>query len=687
MSISQNNRLIQISASFISNDAIATDLQATEAFSEPFFINVTLLSENQSLSSQDVIGQKCSITLNYDSSDNPRAFHGRVMAMALGNLEGELRRYTLRLAPGVWFANHSRRYRIFENKTAPEIIKEVIAGYDVFCALKDKTSATYLKREYCVQYDETDFAFISRLMEEEGIGYYFEHAKDSHTQILCDSTSGYTDCAEKTVRLNVGSDMDPTARILDWQREFQFHTGAVEMIDYNHNTPKNVYKQNVPTRSKFAQKPGEHLLGEFAGYNFQLKSAPDHDFDVNANKQLAQVRMEALEAAHDIARGAGYCGAFLPGARFKLDHHIASEANTYVITQVRHSASNRNDENATYSNQFSCIPDSVVFRPPQKTVKQRMRGPLSAVVTQLNASESKADADPHRMVKVKFPWSDPANSCWLRVAQLYAGAGWGSSFVPRINQEVLVDFLNGDPDRPVVVGALYNKDNQGPGYTSTQSGIKTASSKFNELRFDDKQDNEEIYVEAGKNYNFLIHNDETGSILANQTLTVSKNRTMTIKEGDESKTLEKGSQTLTVNKDQTSTIGGNQSDSVGGDAARSVGGKQSISIGSDLSEDVGGKQTLSVGADQTISVSGKQAVSVTGAVTQESSQSMTLKAAQSITLQANMSIELKVGGNSIKIDQTGVTITGTMVKINGNAMTEVKAGGMLKMQGGIVMIN
>lgn len=655
MSISQNNRLIQISASFISNDAIATDLQATEAFSEPFFINVTLLSENQSLSSQDVIGQKCSITLNYNSSDNPRAFHGRVMAMALGNLEGELRRYTLRLAPGIWFANHSRRYRIFENMTALEIIKEVIAGYGDFCALKDKTTATYLKREYCVQYDETDFAFVSRLMEEEGIGYYFEHAKDSHTQILCDSTSGYTDCTEKTVRLNVGSDLDPTACILDWQREFQFHTGTVEMIDYNHNTPKNLYKQSVPTRSKFAQKPGEHRLDEFAGYNFQLKSAPDHDFDVKANKQLAQVRMEALEAAHDIARGSGYCGGFFPGARFKLEHHIASEANTYVITQVRHSASNRNDDNATYSNQFSCIPDSVVFRPPQKTVKQRMRGPLSAVVTQLNASESKADADPHRMVKVKFPWSDPANSCWLRVAQLYAGAGWGSSFVPRINQEVLVDFLNGDPDRPVVVGALYNKDNQGPDYTSTQSGIKTASSKFNELRFDDKQGHEEIYIEAGKNYNFLIHNDETGNILANQTLTVTKNRTITIKEGDESKTLEQGSQTLTVNKDQTNTIGGNQS--------------------------------LSVGADQDISVSGNQAVSVAGTITQESKQSMTLKAAQSITLQANMSIELKVGGNSIKIDQTGVTITGTMVKINGNAMTEVKAGGMLKLQGGIVMIN
>lgn len=679
MSISQSDRLIQISASFVSNDTIATDLHGTEAFSEPFSIDVTVLSENQNFSSKDVIGQKCAITLNHQPDEEPRAFHGRVMAISMGGLEGNLRRYTLRLAPGFWFTSHARRQRIFENKSALDIIKEILNGYGDFCPFENKTTATYLKREYCVQYGETDFAFVSRLMEEEGIGYYFVHAKEKHTLVLCDSTSGYTDCAEKTVRLNVGSDMDPTARVLDWQRELQYHANGIELLDYNHNTPKNFYKQTVSTKNSFAQKPGENTLQDFGGFNFTLKSAPDHDLDVNTNKQLTQVRMESLEAAHDVANGSSYCGSFFAGGRFKLDHHIASEANTYVITQVRHAASNRNDEAASYHNQFTCIPDKVVFRPAQKILKNRMSGPLTAVVTQLNASESKADADPHRMVKVKFPWADSANSCWLRVAQLYAGAGWGASFVPRINQEVLVDFLNGDPDRPLVIGALYNKDNQGPAYTSTQSGIKTASSKFNELRFDDKKDNEEIYVEAGKNYNFLVHNDETGEILNNQVLNVTKNRTLTIKDGDEKKTLSSGSQVLNVKKDQTNTIEGKQSETIGGDATLDVGGKQTVTIGGDQKEDVGGKQTISVTGDHSLSVTGAQKVKVTGAIKQTSSQS--------ITLQANMSIELKVGGNSIKIDPSGVTITGTMVKINGSAMTEVKGGGMLKMQGGLVMIN
>jgi type VI secretion system secreted protein VgrG len=695
MSISQSNRLIQISASFVRNDTIATDLHVTEAFSEPYFIYVTVLSENQAFKSQDVIGQKCGVTLNFNADAEPREFHGRVMALSLGGLEGNLRRYTLRLAPGFWFTRQARRHRIFENKTALDIIKQVLNGYGDFCTFENKTTATYVAREYCVQFGETDFDFLTRLMEEEGIGYYFVHAKEKHTLVLCDSTSGYTDCAEKVVRLNVGSDMDPTARVLDWQRELQYHSAGIELTDYNHNTPKNVYKQTVSTKNTFAQKPGENVLQDFGGYNFTLKSAPDHDFDVNTNKQLTQVRMEALEAAHDVAHGSSYCGSFFAGGRFKLDHHIASEANTYVITQVRHAASNRNDESASYHNQFSCIPDKVVFRPQQKTLKNCMRGPLTAVVTDLWASESKADADPHRMVKVKFPWLDSANSCWLRVAQLYAGAGWGASFVPRIGQEVMVDFINGDPDRPLVVGALYNKDNQGPAYTSTQSGIKTASSKFNELRFDDKKDNEEIYVEAGKNYNFLIHNDETGNILNNQVLSVTQNRTVTIKEGDEKKTLEKGNQVLVVKENQDVSIGADHKETIGGNETLTIAGNQTQAIDGDQSEEVGGKQTISIGGDHTLDVSGKQDVTISGAqkvtvsgnVKHESQGSMTLKAAQSITLQANTAIELKVGGNSIKIDPSGVTITGTMVKINGSAMTEVKGGGMLKMQGGLVMIN
>lgn len=613
MSISQNNRLIRISASFAADDTFATELHVSEAFSEPFFINLTVLSAHQDLSSEKVIGQKCSVSLHYNPDNEPRHFHGRVLAMTLGNLEGTLRQYNLQLTSGFWFARHSRRQRIFENMKAIDIIQQTLADYGDACPFENKTSGTYLKREYCVQYDESDFDFLVRLMAEEGISYHFRHSADRHVMVLCDSTSGYGDCDEREVRLNVGSDMAPDARVLSWQRNLHYHASGVEMADYCHNTPKNFHAQSLASHSTFAQTLGPGKLKDFHGFNFTLKSAPDHDFDVADNKKLNQIRMESLETGHEIASGDSYCGSFFAGGRFKLQHPIGSETGSYVLTRVQHVASNRNDEAAVYQNHFTCIPDKRVFRPPQSNCKHHVRGPHSAVVVNLNASESKDDADPHRMVKVKFPWADQANSCWLRVAQLYAGPSWGASFVPRIGQEVLVDFINGDPDRPLVVGALYNKDNKGPAYTSTQSGIKTESSHFNELRFDDKDGAEEVYLEAGKDFNFLVNNDETGTILNNQV--------------------------LEVKKDRKATIGG------------------------DCTQDV------------------------TGNISQSAQQSIKVKAGQSISLQANVSIELKVGGNSIKIDQSGVTISGTLVKVNGDAMTEVKGGGMLKLQGGLVMVN
>jgi len=679
MSISQDNRLIQISASFIKHDAIAIRLQATESFSEPFVIEVDVLSTNQELSSSDVIGQKCCVTLNYESEDNPRLFHGRVNGLKLGDIEGDMRHYSLRLVPGFWFATQSRHHRIYENKSAKDIITEVLKSFGDFSPVSIKTSATYQTREYCVQFGETDFEFVSRLMQEEGIGYYFTHDSSAHTMVLCDGTSGYTDCLDKDVKFSEGSDMAANAKMLTWNRELQYHAGSFELSDYNHDTPKNFYKQNVSTTHKFAQQPSEKTLQDFAGFNFVEKSTAVHDFTVSDNKQLTQTRLESLETGHDVAQGTSVCGGFFPGGRFKLTHHIKSESGSYVVTRVQHSASNSNDNAGQYGNSFSCIPDKVVFRPPQTIVKNVMRGPLTAKVVQLNASDSKTDADPHRMIKAEFPWDSKGKSCWLRVAQSYAGASWGASFVPRLNQEVLVEFLNGDPDRPLVVGALYNKDNQGPAYTSTQSGFKTASDKFNELRFDDKSGSEEIYIEAGKDYNFMVHHDQVGEVQNDQKLTVKNNRDVTITDGNETKKLGKGNQTLEV--------AGNRETTVKGDHTESVKGKQTIGVDGDQKSTIKGNQEADVTGNQTNKVTGKQSSDVTGAIDLESKQSITGKATQSITLQANMSIELKVGGNSIKIDPSGVTITGTMVKINGNAMTEVKGGGMLKMQGGLVMIN
>lgn len=651
MSLSQDNRLIEIKASFLSGEVIATDFHATEKMSAPFSMEVSVLCDDLNLSSKDVIGQKCSITLYPEGSDSPRYFHGRVSNFLLGDISGKDRTYRLRLVPGFWFLNQSSQHRIFEEMSAKDIINSILSEHGAFCSFEDNTSASFQTRQYVVQYGETDFQFVSRLMEEEGIYYYFKYTSSDHTMVLGDDTSAYHDCAEDDVKFNVGSDFDEKAKIMSWSRELQYHAGAFEQTDYSHETPKNFYKQNIATKNKFAQSPSQKSLAEFSRFT----QGSEYSYDVGNNKRLTQICLESLEAGHDVAQGNGICGSFTTGGRFNLEHHIKSECQQYVITEVQHSARDDMDSDSSYSNQFRCIPAKVGFRPPQVNTKNIMRGPLNAKVVELMSSESKEDADPNRMVKVQFPWSNPSNSCWLRVVQSYAGAGWGASFVPRLEQEVLVDFISGDPDRPLVIGALYNKDNQGPKYTTTQSGFKTQASQFNELRFDDKKDAEEIYVEAGKDYNYIVHNDETGTIENDQKLTVIQNRTITISEGDESKTLDSGNQTLSVAGNQTNSVDGNQETTVKG--------------------------------NQKDTVKGSQTIAVTGSIKESSKASIESKATQSIKLQANTSIELKVGGNSIKIDQTGVTIKGTMVKIEGSAMTEVKSSGILKMQGSLVQIN
>jgi len=681
MATSKDKRTLEVTASFITGEDIAIDFQGVEALSQPFNLSVTFLSKNHGLGSKDVIGQYCTVYLKHHNPSTPRCFNGRVNGFSLGEIEGEYRRYNLRLVPGIWFATQTRQYRIYEGKSAKDIINSVLGSYGAFCRLKDNTSKANFVREYCVQYGESDFDFVSRLMEEEGVFYYFTHTESDHTMVLCDGTNGYIDCFDKDVKLNVGSDRDDDAKVMSWHREMNYHAGSLEMSDYSHTTPKNFYEQSLKTKHGFGQNPANNTVQTFSEFTYQAGENPkaDHNFTTDNNKHLCEVRLESLEAAHDIARGSGYSEHFAPGQRFNLSHHLKSEAGSYVLTKVQHSLQTTNENAEAYRNSFTCIPSSVVYRSPVTRAKQVMRGPLTAKVVELNASASKDDADPHRMIKVEFPWSVGSQSCWLRVAQAYAGAGWGGSFVPQLNQEVLVEFINGDPDRPVVVGALYNKDNQGPAYTSTQSGFKTAAAKFNELRFDDKKDAEEVYLEAGKNYNYIVHFDETGTVENNQTLTVTKDRTITISEGNESKTLSEGSQTLDVAKDRTTSVGGDDKEDVKGNQDVNVTGNQTHKVKGDQTHQVTGKQTHKITGDQTCKVTGKQTMDVTGAILN--------KSAQKITLQANMSIELKVGGNSIKIDPSGVTITGTMVKINGSAMTEVKGGGMLKMQGGLVMIN
>lgn len=629
---SQDSRLIRIKASFVGANSAATDFQFSESISSLFLGSLVFKSPKLGLTSKDVIGQGVTVSLYYLGEDKPRHFHARVNSMQLGDLDGEVREYRLSLVPGMWFMSQANHHRIFENKTSVDIVKEIIASYGDFCPFEMKTEASYVKREYTVQFGETDFDFVARLLAEEGISYYFTHTDAKHLLVMTDATSGYENCEEYSIAYsNGGNDASPEANIHRWQRSLNYHPDSVEMIDYNHNAPTNLYKQKMKTSNKFAQQPSKKQIEDIGAYGFMVKGEGKHDFEASHNKLVTQRRLESYESDHDQAQGCSDAVSFVAGGRFELKHPAASEEKEYILTSVEHIASDGNDQETRYENSFDCIPSNVTPRPDYKHAKNVMRGPLTAKVVELKASQSSSNVDPYRLIKVAFPWDSKYNSCWLRVVQSYAGSNWGASFVPRLDQEVLIEFIGGDPDRPLVVGALYNKDNEGPQYSVTQSGYKTASKQFNELRFDDKSGKEEIYVEAGKDYNFLIHNNQEGNIKNDQTVTIDKNRSITVAEGNETKKISKGNQNI--------TIGGNQS------------------------------------------------TSVKGSIKTDTKDSAQLTAAKSITIKANQSIELKVGGSSIKIDPTGITLKAVKIQAKASAMADIKASGMVKIKGGITLIN
>lgn len=659
----------------------------------------------QALQSQDVIGQKVSVRLHPQGVSQPHYLHGRVNRLVLLDAtDNGVRRYRITLVPGLWFLSQAGTNRIFENQTSLEIVQAVIGPYGVFCPLQLKISKQYLKREYCVQFNETDLAFVQRLLVEDGINYYFIHGETDHTLVLTDHGAGFCDCEESRVVARGLSRLEGSAgvAILDWQRALQYHPQACEQLDYNQDTPKNFYAQHIPTTSGFSQVPAVGSVQHYGGYNFKTGSNSCHDFEVGYNKLLTQHRMEALEAHHNTAEGVSNCTSFRSGGRFELVHSAASESGQYLLISLQHQASNSVEGGVDqYQNSFQCIPASIPMRPQQQPSKRQMPGPQMAKVMTLSSSASSADADPQRMIRVQFPWDSEHNSCKLRVLQSYAGSGWGASFVPREGQEVLVDFINGDPDRPIVVGAMYNKDNQGPKYTSTQSGWLTQSGNANELRFDDKGGAEEVYLKAGKDWNYVVANNETGQVQNAQSLTVSNTRTLSVG-SDESKTVG-ANQSETVASNQTISIGQNQSLSVGNNKSEmvainsaetigvakelTIGGLYQVTVGGAMNETVAGIKAEEVGASRNVMValnmSEKVGKNLSISVGDNSTHS-----AKKILISAEDELVIKVGKASLVMKKDGtIILDGKDIQLKGSGKINVKASSDVVIKGSKVGVN
>jgi type VI secretion system secreted protein VgrG len=641
--ITQENRFIAITDFSLGKDTfIITSISGTEHISGLFEYELELYSSNHRISPDKIVGKSATVTIQ---NEHKRCFNGVISSFTFGEVgPHNYRRYRMTMVPWLWLLTKTQNCRIFQEKTTKQIVTEVFSALEFvdfeFKAAGGKT------REYCVQYHESDFNFVSRLLEEEGIAYYFRHSENKHTLVLVDQSNAYEEVAETNLEYSKGN--MPNTQIKRWEHIYKFKKGKWTLNDYNFMEPQKNLRSSTKSSKTFTNN------GAYEHYEYAAL------YDYASGADLVKIRLEAEETLRDVVEGASDCSSFYAGGKFKLaKHDTAAEKNSYILIGVRHFAADASffsgqEGQPEYSNEFICIPANVHFRPQPLHEKPLMKGPQSAIVVGPPGEEIYIDKQCR--IKVKFYWdrteNNGNNTCFIRVVQSWAGNQWGTSFIPRIDQEVIVNFLDGDPDRPLVTGCVYNGWNKPVYESGTQSGIKTRSTKggtpqnFNELRFEDKKGSEQIYLHAEKDFDTHVENNQKLTVEANRSKTVGKNETYEIKEN------------------RTKTIGGNQDESIRTDMKFSVGQNITIEIGGDHKETVGKNMTIQVQKDLSESVSGKY----TEKVTKEYSLS-----AKTITLQADDQITLKTGSASIVMKKNGdITLSGKNINVKGSGNVVLK---------------
>ena len=653
---SQDHRLIAVDTPLGKDVLLLQEITGIEGISSLFSYELNLLAyENDSIVFKDIVGQKVTITLNLPDG-TPRYINGYVSRFTQGGTDARLfTHYHAQVVPWLWFLTRQADCRIFQNLAVPDIISQVFNLFD-FKDFRLSLKGSYPQLEYCVQYRETSFNFVSRLMEEFGIFYYFDHSTEGkHTMVLADQSSTLPACPSSPVSYDtqVGGLEDPEV-ISNWHVGQEVRTGKYTVTDYNFITPSTSLLANDPT-----------VVDLSASHPLELFDYPGLHTNKDQGDTVAKVRMQEEEAGYMVVSAEGNCRGLMSGYSFELKNHYRGDQNTnYVVTEVRHFASAGQTYTTagtqggeTYSNHLTCIPASVTYRPPRITPKPFVQGPQPALV--VGKAGEEIWVDKYGRVIVQFYWDrlgqkNENSSCWIRASQPWAGGNWGAMWIPRIGQEVLVSFLEGDPDRPVITGRVYNA-NQMPPYTlpdyQTRSTFMSRSSKgggssnYNELRFEDLKGQEQIFMNAEMDMDLRVEKDSREFIGANRHLIVTTNQVEQIQTDKH----------LHVKGNHFEAIDGNMSLNVTGNQMESVTGNKSLAVTGNQSESVTGNLSLAVTGQQ-------QDTSMSYAM--KTDTTIHLNAGVSAVIEAGVDLTLKVGSNFIDINPAGVFITGTMVFIN-----------------------
>jgi type VI secretion system secreted protein VgrG len=612
--------------SLVEDELRVTGFSGTEGISELFHFHVDVCSDRSDIALEEIVGKGA--VLEISGAHGSRFVNAIVRRFEACGQSTNVYHYAADLVPVHWLLTRRYKSRIFQehncsDMTVPGIIKKVLEDAGIPEAnYRFALQGSYEKREYVVQYREPEMDFISRLMEEEGIFYFFEHAADGHKMVFGDSTVAHA----ATPNESQFAFREKTGMVTEASQEFIYHlrdrqeiqTGAVALDDYNFQQP--------PQELMATSTADQYTSLEYYDYpgRYVAKSVGDH---------YAQVRLEEFQWQRHTYQMSTAVRALLPGFKFELKEHPTEALNQeYVVTRLTHRAyqpQSAQDEASVgrgmeYNAEVQTIPANVPYRPRRVTPKPVVHGSQTALV--VGPSGEEIWPDKYGRVKVHFHWDregqhDENASRWIRVNQGLAGGQYGMMFLPRVGQEVVVDFLEGDPDRPLITGRVYNNDNMPP-YTlpdeKTKSTIKTHSSKggggTNEIRFEDAKDSEQILVYAQKDLHVRVNNDRVENVDNNRHLTVKKDKFELVKEKKH----------VEVKLDHNEKIGG----------------KMSLKVTGDVGEEIGGKHSEKTSGD------------------------IYLKSDSNVIIEAGTALTLKVSGNFVKIDTTGVTVYGSMTKIN-----------------------
>ena len=625
----------------------------TERIGGLFTCELELASEDPEIDPLALLGQNVTVrAVGVWGDGEDRLINGHVARfvqthVAGGSIDGrseeEFSRYSATLVPWPWMLSRGADCRIFQQMSVPDIVKQVCNELSIG-QIDDRLTGSYPTLEYCVQYRETGLNFIMRLLEQEGIGLFFTHDDGQHKLVLADAKSSFYPlpghAAVLVFRPREGNDAESAGgyiRTLAAQGSVEPHDFS--LTDYDPLLPR----KNLMANAIGTPDPAEHGRSVF--------DYPGEYVETSRGESLVKIRMEESLARAGTFRGTGDTGAMAAGHLLSLTEHPREAFNQqYLLTGVTtRITSDLSPGGPKADCQFTAIQSDVAFRPPRLTPRPIVRGPQTAFVVGPGGEEIYVDE--HGRIKVQFHWdrygeANEHSSCWVRVAKPIAGRGWGHTAWPRIGQEVIVEFLEGDPDRPLVTGSVYNGVNQPPyalPANKTISTFKSNSSKggggFNEFRFEDKAGEEQVFLHAQKNMDTRVLNDQFEHVGNNKHLIVKQDQ------------REKIGVDLhqTIKRDHQEKVGRDRHTIVVGKQAESIGAEMSLKVTSDLVEEIGSNHTEDV------------------------TKTWYLKAGMNAIIESTAGITLKCGGNSIVIDPSGVTVKGTMVVLDGS-MTRINSG-------------